>query len=189
MTSLAEVATGDPDEGSGFVVGLYKLGAEVERRTRVCYYCKSPDHLIRDCALFETAQEALNLRGGVEQKGNRPPPQRRAHRGSQSRPPTTAVPQTLQILPPLRSEAREEEEKTKSLPTTGYSVLELCIRSRPWGVGNCPRSVNPMVRDREHFSNNRGWGESLGPAGYWMSNQHYHTSTSGSSRFGSVADC
>ena len=73
LTSLAEVATGDPDEGSGFVVGLYKLGAEVERRTRVCYYCKSPDHLIRDCALFETAQEALNLRGGVEQKGNRPP--------------------------------------------------------------------------------------------------------------------
>ena len=54
------------------MVGLYKLGAEVERRTHICYYCKSPDHLIRDCALFETAQEALNLRGGVEQKGNPP---------------------------------------------------------------------------------------------------------------------
>ena len=64
LTSLTEVATGDPDEGSGFVVGLYKLGAEVERRTCICYYCKSPDHLIRDCALFETGLEALNLRGG-----------------------------------------------------------------------------------------------------------------------------
>ena len=73
LTSLAEVATGDPDEGSGFVMGIYKVGAEVECRTRVCYYCKSPDHLIRDCTLFETAQESLNLRGGVDQKGNRPP--------------------------------------------------------------------------------------------------------------------
>ena len=68
-----EVATGDPDEGTGFVMGIYKVGAEVECRTCVCYYCKSPDHLIRDCALFETAQESLNIRGGVDQKGNRPP--------------------------------------------------------------------------------------------------------------------
>ena len=30
LTSLAEVATGDPDEGSGFVMGIYKVGAEVE---------------------------------------------------------------------------------------------------------------------------------------------------------------
>ena len=73
LTSLAEVATGDPDEGSGFVMGIYKVGAEVERRTCVCYYCKSPDHLIKDCTLFETTQESLNLRGGVDQKGNRPP--------------------------------------------------------------------------------------------------------------------
>ena len=48
LNSLAEVATGDPDEGAGFVMGIYKVGAEVERRTRVCYYCKSPDHLIRE---------------------------------------------------------------------------------------------------------------------------------------------
>ena len=74
LTSLAEVATRDPDEGSGFVMGIYKVGAEVERWTRVCYYCKSPDHLIRDCTLFETTQESLNLQGGVDQKGNRPPP-------------------------------------------------------------------------------------------------------------------
>ena len=31
--SLAEVATRDPDEGSGFVMGIYKVGAEVERTT------------------------------------------------------------------------------------------------------------------------------------------------------------
>ena len=30
LTSFAEVATGDPDEGSGFVMGIYKVGAEVE---------------------------------------------------------------------------------------------------------------------------------------------------------------
>ena len=66
LTSLAEVATGDPDEGAGFVMGIYKVGVVVERRTRVCYYCKSPDHLIRDCALFETAQESLNIRGRVD---------------------------------------------------------------------------------------------------------------------------
>ena len=38
LTSLAEVPTRDPDEGSGFVMGIYKVGAEVECRTRVCYY-------------------------------------------------------------------------------------------------------------------------------------------------------
>ena len=63
----------DPDEGPLFVMGIYKVGAEVERRTSVCYYCKSPDHLIRDCALFETAQESLNIRGGVDQNGKLPP--------------------------------------------------------------------------------------------------------------------
>ena len=30
LTSLAEVATGDPDKGSGFVMGIHKVGAEVE---------------------------------------------------------------------------------------------------------------------------------------------------------------
>ena len=92
LNSLAEVATGEPDDGSGFIMGIFKVGAEVERKTRVCYYCKSPDHLIRDCDL---AKEALNPKGGVEQKGSCPPPQRRAHLGSQSRPPTPAVPPTL----------------------------------------------------------------------------------------------
>ena len=33
MTVLAETTMGDPDEGSGFVKGIYKLGAEVEKKT------------------------------------------------------------------------------------------------------------------------------------------------------------
>ena len=43
-----------------------------------------------------------------------------------------------------------------------------------------------MVWDGEHFSNIRGWGKDLGPAGYRMPDQHCHASTSRSSRLGSV---
>ena len=28
------------------------------------------------------------------------------------------------------------------------------------------------MRDQEHFMNNCGWGKDLGPAGYWMPDQH-----------------
>ena len=73
MTVLAETATGDPDKGSGFIKGIYKLGAEVEKKTRCCYYCKSPEHLVRDCDKFKVAQALLNLKGGADQKGVPPP--------------------------------------------------------------------------------------------------------------------
>ena len=73
MTTLAETTTGDPDKGVCFVKGIYKLGAEVEKKTQCCYYCKSPEHLLKDCKKFKTMQALLNLRGGADQKGLAPP--------------------------------------------------------------------------------------------------------------------
>ena len=69
MSALAETATGDPDEGANFVAGIYKLGAEVEKRSRRCYSCKSPNHLMQECEKFKVAQASLNLKGGADQKG------------------------------------------------------------------------------------------------------------------------
>ena len=72
MTVLAETAMGDPDEGSSFIKGIYKLGAKMEKKTQCCYYCKSLEHLVRDCDKFKVAQASLNLKGGADQKGVTP---------------------------------------------------------------------------------------------------------------------
>ena len=71
MTSLAEVATGD-HEGSGFVMGFNKVGSR-GRAKDPCLLLE-PRPFDKDCTLFETAQESLNLRGGVGSEGKLPPP-------------------------------------------------------------------------------------------------------------------
>ena len=38
MIMLAETAMGDPDRAVDFVAGIYKLGADVEKKTQRCYY-------------------------------------------------------------------------------------------------------------------------------------------------------